>query len=413
VRVSFVIAVLVALLASSTTRAKSVATSTSPMTFSALKAKAPKARTARRAAFLVFARSDRAALDERRQAAKAALALADGPREASARVTTRLVLAGLAAISGDEATTRTQLQAAKGEGRGLAWVDVDDDARALLACLDLDGDLAAAIAPSSTSLSSCGAAAAKVRRAARATSRPPKGSVFAQRRALADALADERAGLWAAVDDGRVRARLRRRLGTLGGQKGPRDTAAGRALALEARAALWLGDGKVADAALDLLRADRLRALDPVVAVTALPPPRYAGTLRTRDFCAAALARGVSCDALEQEKLGGVTFVDESRREPQPFSPEAAQATLADYDVLVLRCLKDGAKAGLTTQTVVQLEWPIGNDGLVRGHDLRPMRLRGTSVDTCLQEAHAAFRFAPYPGEMQHLRLEIEVGGDL
>ena len=137
-RVSFVIAVLVALLASSTTRAKSVATSTSPMTFSALKAKAPKARTARRAAFLVFARSDRAALDERRQAAKAALALADGPREASARVTTRLVLAGLAAISGDEATTRTQLQAAKGEGRGLAWVDVDDDARALLACLDLD-----------------------------------------------------------------------------------------------------------------------------------------------------------------------------------------------------------------------------------------------------------------------------------
>jgi hypothetical protein len=408
-------AVLLGLFASPLRAAKAPSSSSlsSSSTWAEVKAKAPKARTARRAAFLVFARSDRAALDERRQAAKAALALADGPRDVTARTTARLVLAELAAIAGDTATTKTQLQAARAEGRGLAWVDVDDDATALLRCLDLDAALATATAPSPTVLSSCAALAAKVRAAPRSSSSPPRGSVFAQRRALAEALADAGGGLAAALDDTAARARLRRRLASLGAMKGRRDTSSWRALALEVRAALWLKDGKDKEAALDLLRADRLRAQDPVVAVNALPPAWYASTLRTRDFCAVVEGRGVSCDAIEEQQLGGVTFVDMSRRPPQPFSPEAAQQTLADYDVLVQRCLKEGAKVGLTTQTSVQLEWPIGNDGLVRGHDLRPMRLRGTSVDVCLQAAHAMFRFAPYPGEMQHLRLEVEVGGEL
>lgn len=407
-----VVAATLALIASPSRAAKRP-TLTSAPTWAEVKATAPKARTARRAAFLVFARSDRGALEDRRHAAKAALALADAPHETTARTTARLVAAELAALAGDTTTTQLQLQAARVEGRGLAWVDVDDDVMALLSCLDLDPALAAATPPSSSSLSPCAAPAATLRAAMKVPGRPPAGSVFAVRRALAEALADARGGLLAAVDDARARGRLRRRLGALGAARGRRDTASWRALALEVRAALWLIDDRPTDAALDLLRADRQRALDPVVAVTSLPPARYAGTVRTRDFCAAVEAKGVSCDALEEARLGGVTFVDLSRQAARPFSAEGAQTTLADYDVLVLRCLKDGAKAGLTTQTVVQLEWPIGNDGLVRAHDLRPTRLRGTGVDTCLQQAYGHFRFAPYPGEMQHLRLEIEVGGEL
>jgi len=44
------------------------------------------------------------------------------------------------------------------------------------------------------------------------------------------------------------------------------------------------------------------------------------------DRAALVETRGVSCDALEEERLGGPTFVDASRQAASPFSPEEAQA---------------------------------------------------------------------------------------
>ena len=390
-----------------------------PATVAEVRAQAPKARVARRMAFVVFARSDRAALDERRRALKEALALADREGEAAVRLTLKEQLAGLEDAGGDHPAAVKILKGALAAGgpaaTRLAWAQAEDEAFAVVAALDFDAAFAAGERPTLPTSWSTVAKAWRERPAKASKARAPRGSTFALRQALADLVSDERRGLQPAFDDGKVRAGLQKRLGALGSARGPRDTAGLRAVALETRAALWLVDGRPADAALDLLRADRLRALDPGAAVDALPPPLYAGTVRTRGLCLALEQRRpvVSCDALEEQKLGGVSFVDGSRGPEGPFSSDEAARVLADYDVLLQRCLKQGAKDNLTTQTVVQLEWGIGNDGLVKGHDLRPMRLRGTSVETCLQEALSRFRFPRYPGEMQHLRIDFEVGGEL
>lgn len=387
--VGLLLAALVADAAHAARPAKKATPSTpsTPLTFSEVRKAAPSARVARRTAFVVFATSDRAALDERRLALQEATALADRDSEAAVHLTLQTQLAGLEDAAGErEAAHRILKRALAGGGaatKRLAWVQADDEAIAVFSALDFDDAFAAGRGPTLPSSLSAATKAWRERPAASKKATPPRGSTFGVRWSLADVVSDPTRGLQAAIDDSKVRAGLLKRLASLGAARGPRDTAALRARALEVRAALLLIDSRPADAALDLLRADRLRALDPLVDVAVLPPAQYAGLPRTRGLCLEQPGQpgqrgpAVSCDQLEEEKLGGVSFVDASRAPEHAFSAEEAQLVLADYDVLVLRCLKQGAKDNLTTQTVVQLEWGIGNDGLVKVHDLRPMRLRG------------------------------------
>lgn len=407
-----VLLLLTSMAAPSTAWARS--SSPAAVTVAEVLARAPSSRGPRRQALLTFARSDRAALVERRAAVKAALALADRASEQSTRRDLWVLQAGLADLAGDDAGRTRALNSA---GKKAPWSAADDEARAVVVALGELVDEAAFTSGEVLTVSpSLARAVASARQALRRTpTTPPSSSVFAARRALVSLLVDDDRGLVAAVGQPRLRAGLVKRLKTFGSARGSRDTAALRALALEVRGRLNLDDGRRQDGALDVLRADRLRALDPGVAVGDLPPPHAASSPRTRALCLLLEQQTpmVSCDALEEERLGGVTFVDASRAPEHAFSADEAQLVLADHDVLLQRCLKQGAKDNLTTQTVVQLEWAIGNDGVVKSHDLRPMRLRGTSVETCITAALGVFRFGRYPGEMQHLRIDFEVGGEL
>jgi hypothetical protein len=402
------------LLTSMASTAWARSSSTGAMTVAEVLARAPSSRGPRRQALLTFARSDRAALVERRAAVKAALALADRPSEQSTRRDLWVLQGGLADLAGDDAGRKRALNSV---GNKAPWSAADDEARAVVVALGELVDEAAFTAGEGLVVSPpLARALSSARQALRRTpAKPPASSVFAARRALVSLLVDDDRGLVAAVAQPRRRAGLVKRLKAFGSARGSRDTAALRALALEVRGRLNLDDGRRQDGALDVLRADRLRALDPGVAVPDLPPPHAASSPRTRALCLLLEQQTpvVSCDALEEERLGGVTFVDASRAPEHAFSAEEAQLVLADHDVLLQRCLTQGAKDNLTTQTVVQLEWAIGNDGVVTSHDLRPMRLRGTSVETCITAALGVFRFGRYPGEMQHLRIDFEVGGEL
>jgi hypothetical protein len=386
-----------------------------------------------------FARADAASVEERK---KAAAVVVDGAtqsgRDKAARQAALLVMAGLCDVSGDERCRRQQLIAAvvaNGKKNGAAidaWVNVDDAARAVIAAVtaafDLDGDL---VVDDENAIARVEGAAAAYRAAVKGagSARAPAGSVFAVRRAIVDVVADHSAdgsrGVVAARSSARARATLRARLLRVAPLRGHRDTAELRAFALALRAALGLTDVDHADTAdhatldvvvADLFAADRLRAKDPRLDTSALPPERYTSRRRTRALCLAAEQRSsgrFSCDDVEERRFKVLSFVDGTREKRAPFDPSDAQATVADYDVLLQRCMKAGHKERLTTQTHVEIEWAIGNDGLVKSHDLRPMRLRGTSVDDCVGEAMAVFRYRPYPGEMQHTRLDFDVGGEL
>ena len=120
------------------------------------------------------------------------------------------------------------------------------------------------------------------------------------------------------------------------------------------------------------------------------------------------------CGKAEQRTFGDTLHYDFSREPRGTFDPEVNAEVLADYDTLLQQCIRDAVRAKVPiTQTVVELEWAVGNDGRLSGYDLRPLRLRNTSYDACLREAFAVFRYPPYGGEMQHVRLSFEVGGEL
>ena len=359
-----------------------------------------------------------------------------------------LKAAALADAAGDDAAVRRFLKVARAASSAKQnkaiddWLATDAAARALVDGLGGDALNAALSSASSTtpaalssswSSSSSSSSSSSTQRyreqVKKARARPPKGTSFAVRRALADALVDERAGLDVALGvdrSGRAAAaqRLHRRLQALARPRS-RDTGRLRALALELDAAVSLADVAAGDAGTDgvaaaaraLFLADRLREYDVAVAKRDAAAMRYASALRTRSFCNVVEGpehrHRISCDDVEAKAFGDVTFVDASRLPKGPFVADEANGTLADYDVLLQRCMKAGAKANLTTQSHVELEWGIDNGGRVRGLDLRPMRLRGTSVEDCVRSALEQFRYRPYPGEMQHQRLDFEIGGEL
>lgn len=185
-----------------------------------------------------------------------------------------------------------------------------------------------------------------------------------------------------------------------------------RAEVLRSRAALLEDAGQLSDAARDRLAADRESDVD--LRVSGLAPSARAPYVRSKEtaaLCKKVRAEKASCAREEQTRWGSATHYDFSRERSSAFDAQRADDVFADYEPAVQACLKQGAKDNLTSNTHVELEWAVGNDGRVKSVDVRPMRLRGTSVDTCLQTAFALFRYPRYGGEMQHVRLDFNVGG--
>jgi hypothetical protein len=178
-------------------------------------------------------------------------------------------------------------------------------------------------------------------------------------------------------------------------------------------ARLFEGQGRFADAAAAALAADRAAAIDlkkPAPTAPALPTP-YVRTAETAALCKRARAAQVSCAKVEAQRWGERTFYDFSTEPRAAFNPARADDVLAEYESLLQDCLKAGAKANLTNNTHVEIEWAIGSDGrLLKSFHLRPTRLAGTVVESCLASAFAVFRYPPYKGEMQHVRLSFDIG---
>ncbi|MCC7111367.1 MAG: hypothetical protein IT382_18885 [Deltaproteobacteria bacterium] len=193
-----------------------------------------------------------------------------------------------------------------------------------------------------------------------------------------------------------------------------RDGAAVRAEALRLKARLLEAQGELEAAAIASLGADREAAIHTKLAASKQQPSPYLKSRASLELCRRARAQGIVCGKAELKKYGSTLHYDFSREPRGPFNPEHNAEVLADYDTLLQECIRAAAKARVPlTQTVIELEWGVGQDGRVRSYDLRPTRLRQTRYDQCLQEAFAVFRYPPYTGEMQHVRLSFEVGGEL
>lgn len=175
------------------------------------------------------------------------------------------------------------------------------------------------------------------------------------------------------------------------------------------------------EAASAALAADRAAAVDPrttrgpalTTSSTASDPrTEFVRSKDTARLCKGARAQGVSCAKIERARWGDRTYYDfSSEKRGAGFDVARADDVLAEYESELHECLKQGAKANLTTDTHVELVWTVGNDGRVPpAIDLNPLRLRGTLVETCVQKAFARFRYPPYAGELQHVRLAFDVG---
>lgn len=193
-----------------------------------------------------------------------------------------------------------------------------------------------------------------------------------------------------------------------------RDGAAVRLEALRTRARWLDAQGDLEGAALASLGADREAAVDLRQPASRQSTSRYLKSKASLERCRRARAQGIVCGTVERRTFGDTLHYDFSLEPRATFDPDINAEVLADYDTLLQRCIRDAVKAGVPiTQTVVELEWAVDNDGRLPSYDLRPTRLRKTSYDACLREAFAVFRYPPYAGEMQHVRLSFEVGGEL
>jgi hypothetical protein len=165
------------------------------------------------------------------------------------------------------------------------------------------------------------------------------------------------------------------------------------------------------EVAVAALAADHARRPAPQVRTFTPPPPApYARSVETAAVCKAARAAGASCAKLEAQRFGARTFYDFSRERRGAFNAARAQDVLVEYESLLHDCIQAAAKTGDTTESRIELEWPVEHDGRVTRYELKPKRLRGGAFDTCLQRAFATFRYPPYAGEHQHVALGFDVG---
>jgi hypothetical protein len=122
-------------------------------------------------------------------------------------------------------------------------------------------------------------------------------------------------------------------------------------------------------------------------------------------------AQRKTCAKIEMERFGQQTFYDFSAEKRQAtFDVAKVDEVMAEYEPLIYDCLHQGARANLTNDTHDALAMGVTNDGRVKGLDIRPTRLRGTSVEACLSRAIEQFRYPRYRGEMQHVSVGFDVG---
>ncbi len=380
-----------------------------PTSWTALQQDLPKDKGKRARVLFRFVRDDSSALDDRLRAARAlfgSLAPTD-PK----RVDAAVAEAELFAVAGKRGQRRGALLRARADARRL-----HQDGKAAQLERALDGDVALRkLERFLDHRRGAGAEPASVKSAADAVddalpswlalgderAHGAARIALARRQALTDADAAARA-LGDAVDA----------LGT------GRDAAAVRADGWRAMARLAEDAGRLEDAAAAALAADRADAVNPRVAaapVTApeggAAAPRYTRSRDTAALCGRLRDKGVSCAKVEMKRWGARTFYDFSRERSGGFNRGRADDVLHEYESLLQGCLQQGARKNLTTNTHVELEWGVGNDGhVLQRFDLRPMRLRGSLVESCLTGAFAAFRYPRYRGEMQHVRLSYDVG---
>lgn len=377
---------------------------------------------------LRFARDDAAALADRLKAVRAARPLL--PAKDPRRVDAALVEAGLHGVAGARGKRRSALRAAESEAKRAGL----EDKRARLEEARAGEDAAAELA--------------------RLLARRERGEDSESLREQTTKVAARLEGAlpaWLALGDerqhGAARVLLGRRLAADGdvpgavrvladvvdalgaapaGRGASRDGAAVQADAWRLLARLYEAQGQWPDAVAAALAGDRAAAVNPrkpapsstpssipssTAAALAEAPSPHVRSRETAALCNRARAAGVSCAKVELQRWGARTFYDFSTEKKGAFDPARANDVVAEYDSLLEDCLKQGAKANLTTNTHVELEWGVSNDGRVlKTFDLRPMRLRGTVVETCLARAFPVFRYPPYRGEMQHVRLSFDVG---
>lgn len=377
-----------------------------PETWSELKAALPSDKARRATALLRFADNDQAAIADRLRAAREARA--HPPRRALGFV----VEARLLPVAGKAKARAQSLKSA-----AAAFARDGERARQEHLARVLQGDLA---------LEQLQKLAARREKAALSPPAPLAPDEEKLEQEVKDALA-----AWSALEDPRQEAvarlalaRLRSSVGDAAGsaahldaalaRAAGRDGAAVRAEALRLKARLLEAQGQLEAAALSSLGADREAAIDVKRAASRHEPSPYLKSRASLELCRRARAQGIVCGRSEHKKFGSTLHYDFSREPRGPFNPDQNAEVLADYDTLLQECIRAAARARVPlTQTVIELEWVVGQDGRVQGYDLRPTRLRKTSYDQCLKEAFALFRYPPYTGEMQHVRLSFEVGGEL
>jgi hypothetical protein len=367
-----------------------------PDTFSALKAELPNDRGRKLTALLRFASDDAPAVPDRLRATQAARALMAGDERK--KVEAWLLDAELSGAIGKGGPRRGALNNARASARRLDMSELvmrieevmrGDDALALLTRAVAKGK------------------PAEVR------------ALDAAKRSLAAwlAIGDERthglARMWITLAEP---TELEHKLSELADAADALGTArlhaGARAEVLLARARLLESAGRLGEAARERVQADRERDVN--LKRSGLEPSARAPYLRSKETAAACKtlrSEKNTCAREEERRFGARSFYDFSQEKLPTLDPQRAEDVIIEYESTLQRCLAEGAKANLTTQTHVELEWGVGNDGRVKGLDLRPMRLRGTVVETCMKEAFSLWRYPRYGGEMQHVRLDFNVEG--
>ncbi len=390
--------------------------SASPTTWSALQSALPADQAGRTKALLRFAHDDDPPLADRIKAAKAAQSAL--PANDGRRVDTSLLLATLHGIGDKPKDRRSALVSARSlakkkgleKGRRIDEAINGEDALAVLL---------KALAKRAKVLDAADAAQATATELEAKAAGVVEGTLPAWL-----AIGDERQHGLARIAlaekmrlDGDLAKAERTLSDAVDALANERDTAGVRAEAWRALSRLFVTSARWEEAASAALASDRAAADDPKRGTKEnVDGPRYVRTAETARLCKQARNNGVSCAKIEKQRWGDRTFFDFAAAAPatsarSPFDPARADDVLAEYESELHECLKQGAKANLTNDTHVEMVWTISNEGRVPATaEINPLRLRGTVVESCVRKAFALFRYPPYAGELQHVRLGFDIG---
>lgn len=398
--------------------------SASPTTWADLQATLPADAGPRTKALLRFAHDDDPPLADRIKAAKAAQSAL--PQNDSKRIDTALLLASLHGINDKPKERRAALVTARAlaKKKGLEKARRIDEAINGEDALAVLVKLLAKRAKASTATTPTAASELETKAAGVVEGTLPAWLAIGDERqhGLARIALAEKLRLDG--DPARAERTLSDAVDALANE---RDTAGVRADAWRALSRLFVTSGRWDEAASAALASDRAAADDPKRTSSkarahvdgnsaASAAPRYVRSAETARLCKQARDNGVSCAKIEKQRWGDRTYFDFAAHAPassarSPFDAARADDVLAEYESELHECLKQGAKANLTTDTHVEMVWTIGNDGRVPPTaEINPLRLRGTVVESCVRKAFGLFRYPPYAGELQHVRLGFDVG---